>query len=186
VVFRLRPTAVDDGGAPQLEAAGIDRVEILFSANAGEPELPLDRVASGGELSRVMLAFKAVIESGMGVSSYVFDEVDAGVGGAAAEAIGRRLARAGRGRQVLCITHWPQIAVFADQHLRVDKAERAGRTTTTVRRLDESERVAELARMLGGYDVGASARDHALELLAAARGRREAPRPRARPRSARP
>jgi DNA repair protein RecN (Recombination protein N) len=146
---------------------GIDRVELEFSANAGEPLAPLTKVASGGELSRVLLAIKSVLSEGEGerVATYVFDEVDAGVGGAVAEAIGERLHRASRDRQVLCITHLPQIAAFADAHFRVEKRKKDGRTVTRVVELDPEARVEELARMLGGAKVTRSARDHAEALL---------------------
>lgn len=156
----------------QLGPRGFDRVEFLFSANQGEPLAPLTRVASGGELSRVLLAIRGALAGGAGVSTYVFDEIDAGVGGAVAEAIGLRLARAARERQVLCITHLPQIAAFADAHFRVDKQSDDGRTTTTVHRLTEAERVDELARMLGGQRVSDTAREHARQLIADARRHR--------------
>lgn len=149
--------------------AGTDRVEFLFTANRGEPAQPLTKVASGGELSRVLLAFKGVLATGDHIATYVFDEVDAGVGGAVAEAIGRRLYAASRERQVLCITHLPQIAAFADTHFRVDKLARDGRTVTCVERLDEQARIDELARMLGGARVKASAREHAVQLIAEAK-----------------
>ncbi len=148
---------------------GADRVEFLFTANRGEPAQPLTKVASGGELSRVLLAFKGVLATGDHIATYVFDEVDAGVGGAVAEAIGRRLYAASRERQVLCITHLPQIAAFADTHFRVDKLARDGRTVTRVERLDEQARIDELARMLGGARVKASAREHAVQLIAEAK-----------------
>ena len=147
---------------------GADQVEFLFTANRGEAAAPLTKVASGGELSRVLLAFKGVLATGDHITTYVFDEVDAGVGGAVAEAIGRRLYAASRGRQVLCITHLPQIAAFADAHFRVDKVALEGRTVTRVERLDDDARVEELARMLGGARVTASARDHAVQLIAEA------------------
>ncbi len=147
---------------------GSDHVEFLFSANRGEPVSPLRRVASGGELSRVLLAIKGVLATGDRVETYVFDEVDAGVGGAVAEAIGRRLRRAAASHQVLCITHLPQIAAFADAHYRVDKHTKKGRTITRVVRLSDEERIEELARMLGGATVTKSARDHASALIAAA------------------
>ncbi|MCA9637036.1 MAG: hypothetical protein KC420_13500, partial [Myxococcales bacterium] len=156
---------------------GRNRVELLFTANPGEPAASLSRVASGGELSRVLLAFKGVLATGDHVTTYVFDEVDAGVGGAVAEAIGRRLYRASRQRQVLCITHLPQIAAFADAHFRVDKVTEGGRTITRVKRLSEAERVEELARMLGGARVTASAREHAAQLIAEARRPGEAAAP---------
>ncbi len=148
-----------------LGSRGLDRVEFVFSANPGEPLAPLTRVASGGELSRVLLALKGVVADTGTVATYVFDEVDAGVGGAVAEAIGQRLQQAARGSQVLCITHLPQIAACADAHFRVEKQTTRGRTTTRVSRLDAEERIEELARMLGGKQVTTSARDHARALL---------------------
>jgi len=173
----------------QLSAHGLSRVQFLFSANPGEPLAPLTRVASGGELSRVLLALKGVLSTGDSVATYVFDEVDAGVGGAVAEAIGRRLRRAAERHQVLCITHLPQIAAFAHAHLRVEKQSRAGRTTTRVAVLDGGERREELARMLGGSRVTESARQHAGQLIeeaergsaAAKRARRGSGSTRARP-----
>jgi len=160
---------VEAQGDEALSPTGRDKVEFLFSANAGEPLAPLARVASGGELSRVLLAAKGVLSTGDRVATYVFDEVDAGVGGAVAESIGQRLHRAARQHQVLCITHLPQIAAFADVHFKVEKRDADGRTVTRVRQLDHDERVEELARMLGGAKVTASARDHARALLEVAR-----------------
>ncbi len=170
---------VQIGASSALHAKGADDVELLFSANAGESVAPLRKVASGGELSRVLLAIKGVLAAGDRVATYVFDEVDAGVGGAVAEAIGRRLKRAAGEHQVLCVTHLPQIAAFADAHFRVEKKTSRGRTTTRVVRLSEEERVEELARMLGGKTVTDSAREHARELIsAAARARPKAKRSR--------
>ena len=160
--------------AARLGPRGLDQVEFLFSANPGEPVAPLSKVASGGELSRVLLAVKSVLSTGDCVTTYVFDEVDAGVGGAVAEAIGRRLKAASQRRQVLCITHLPQIAAFADAHFRVEKQTQAGRTTTRVVRLAPEERVEELARMLGGARVTSSAREHAQALLSEAAQKRRA------------
>jgi DNA repair protein RecN (Recombination protein N) len=160
---------VEAAAGAELGPRGHDRVEFLFSANPGEPLAPLSKVASGGELSRVLLAFKGALATGDHVTTYVFDEVDAGVGGAVAEAIGRRLHRASRSRQVLCITHLPQIAAFADAHFKVEKRSEGGRTITRVHLLDEAERVEELARMLGGARITASAREHAAQLIAEAR-----------------
>ncbi len=153
----------------ELGPRGGDRVEFLFTANPGEPLAPLAKVASGGELSRVLLAIKGVLAGGDRVATYVFDEVDAGVGGAVAEAIGQRLARASKAHQVLCITHLPQIAAFANAHFKVEKAQVDGRTLTQVKRLSPAERVEEIARMLGGKRISKSAREHAAELLAGAR-----------------
>jgi DNA repair protein RecN (Recombination protein N) len=155
--------------AVELGPHGVDRVEFLFTANPGEPLSPLRKVASGGELSRVLLALKGVLAAQDRVSTYVFDEVDAGVGGAVAEAIGRRLRQAAVDHQVLCITHLPQIAAFADAHYRVEKLSRKGRTITRVVRLSDDDRVEELARMLGGAKVTRSAREHAAQLIAEAR-----------------
>jgi DNA repair protein RecN (Recombination protein N) len=166
---------------------GADKVEFLFSANPGEPVAPLGKVASGGELSRVLLALKGALAGEDRIATYVFDEIDAGVGGAVAESIGRRLQRAAAHHQVLCITHLPQIAAFADAHFRVDKHVRKGRTFTEVERLAEDARIEEIARMLGGAKVTQSARDHAAALVAAARAKpkarasaKAAPKPRAR------
>jgi DNA repair protein RecN (Recombination protein N) len=170
--------ALADG---QLGPRGQDRVEFLFTANPGEPLAPLNKVASGGELSRVLLAVKGVLATGDHVTTYVFDEVDAGVGGAVAEAIGRRLHAAAQRRQVLCITHLPQIAAFADAHFRVEKHTHAGRTATRVVRLSEEARVEEIARMLGGSRVTVSAREHASQLVAEAQ--RAARKPGSRKRS---
>jgi DNA repair protein RecN (Recombination protein N) len=153
----------------ELSPRGLDQVELSFSANPGEPLAPLTRVASGGELSRVLLAVKGVLSTGDSVATYVFDEVDAGVGGAVAEAIGRRLAKASDGHQVLCITHLPQIAAFADRHFRVEKITENGRTLTRVRRLTDEESVEEIARMLGGATITDSARQHARALVEQAR-----------------
>jgi DNA repair protein RecN (Recombination protein N) len=150
---------------------GSDQVQFMFTANAGEPLAPLSRVASGGELSRVLLGIKNALAHEDRVATYVFDEVDAGVGGAVAVAIGRRLKAAAAGHQVLCVTHLPQIAAFADAHWRVDKRTHKGRTITRVARLSDEERVEELARMLGGEAVGPSAREHARQLLTDAKER---------------
>jgi DNA repair protein RecN (Recombination protein N) len=149
----------------QLGPRGLDRIQFLFCANPGEPLAPLSRVASGGELSRVLLAVKGVLSIGDRVATYVFDEIDAGVGGAVAVAIGQRLSRAAQQHQVLCTTHLPQIAAHADAHYRVDKRMRGGRTTTLVAQLSNQERIEELARMLGGSRVTETARTHARQLL---------------------
>lgn len=162
----------------ELTPTGATRVEILLAANPGEPAAPLAKVASGGELSRVLLALRSVVGKRGGTATYVFDEVDAGVGGQVAEAIGIRLARTARSHQVICVTHLPQIAAFADAHFRVTKHVEHGRTQTRVVRLHERGRIEELARMLGG--AADSARVHARALLAAAR---TAPRAGARPNS---
>ncbi len=148
---------------------GSDRLEFLFSANTGQAPRPLHKVASGGELSRILLAFKAVLAAADPVPTYIFDEIDAGVGGRTALAVGRLLARLAHGQQVICITHTAQLAAFADQHIVVTKEEREGETVTTVTSLATSEaRAQELARMLSGIDGSTTAMENARELLAAA------------------
>ncbi len=150
-------------------ANGVDRVAILFSANSGQVPRPLGQGASGGELSRVALALKTCLEdhaeSGPYRRALVFDEIDTGVGGSVAEAIGRRLKRLSEGSQILCVTHLPQIACFADAHYHVAKADEAGRTTATVAELTDTQRVQELARMLSGTEVTAAAMENARQLL---------------------
>ena len=159
------PLAVD--GA-RLTRSGIDRVEFLIAPNRGEEPRPLRKIASGGELSRALLALKRVLAEKGPAGLYVFDEVDAGVGGGVAEVIGHAIADVARHRQVLCITHLAQIAALAETHFVVDKTETRGRTAVTVRRLgEEEERVSELARMIGGLKVGEAARRAAEELLGA-------------------
>ncbi|HEX9078396.1 MAG TPA: DNA repair protein RecN [Desulfuromonadaceae bacterium] len=146
---------------------GFERVEFLFSPNPGEPPRPLARIASGGELSRLMLAIKQVLPES-DVPTLVFDEVDSGIGGATSELVGRKLKIVAGRQQVLCITHLAQVAVFADQHLRVEKRVADGRTSTGVEPLSEEERTREVARMLAGATITESALSHAAELLAAA------------------
>lgn len=144
---------------------GLEKVEFLLSPNPGEELRPLARVASGGELSRIMLALKSVSQGeSLGVT-LVFDEVDAGIGGRVAEVVGRKLKSAAADQQVLCVTHLPQIAAFADHHLSVQKRVEGDRTVTTVDVLSSSDRVEEVARMLGGEVVTDTARSHAREML---------------------
>lgn len=144
---------------------GLERAEFLLSPNPGEELRPLARIASGGELSRIMLALKSVVGSGDAGLTVVFDEVDAGIGGRVAEVVGRKLkALAGR-QQVVCVTHLPQIAALADRHLAVRKQVARGRTQTSVESLSVDGRIEEVARMLGGETVSATARQHAREML---------------------
>lgn len=161
-------------------AKGIDRIEFLISPNPGEEMRPLEKIASGGELSRFMLALKTVVGSaktldGDGASprtapTFIFDEVDSGIGGRVAESVGQRLKRLARRAQVLCVTHLPQIACFADHHYYVEKFERAGRTVTEVKYLaGEKERAAELARMLSGSKITGDVVKHAVAMLRGAR-----------------
>jgi len=147
-------------------SSGFERVEFLFSPNPGEIPRPLGKIASGGELSRLMLAIKQVLPEG-DVPTLVFDEVDTGIGGATSELVGRKLKNVAARQQVLCITHLPQVAVFADQQLRVEKLVERGRTTTRILELDKHERTKEIARMLAGSTVTDSALQHATEMLAA-------------------
>lgn len=151
-----------DAGEPGPE--GADEVRFLLAPNPGEPALPLARIASGGELSRVLLALKNALRDA-GVATLVFDEVDAGIGGAVADAVGERLDALAPACQVLCITHLPQIAGRAARHLRVEKLAEGGRTVIRVRTLGPEDRVEELARMLGGRRVTPTTREHARELL---------------------
>ena len=154
---------------------GIDEIELLISPNPGEELRPLERIASGGELSRLMLALKTVVGRGrLGDASgpvrctptFVFDEVDAGIGGRVAESVGRRLKRLARDAQVLCVTHLPQIACFADHHFYVEKLERAGRTVTTITYLEtQNDRADELARMLSGSQITDAVLKHAMVML---------------------
>jgi DNA repair protein RecN (Recombination protein N) len=148
-------------------ADGPHKVEFLFSSSAGDPARPLARIASGGEVSRVMLALKGVLGGADTVPVLVFDEIDAGIGGATALAVGRRLARLSRGRQVLVITHLAQVAAYADAHLVVEKSEVDGRAVTRVRPVAGEERVVEVARMLSGSDSDTGLA-HARELLSIA------------------
>ena len=159
---------VVDGETLHAGQSGVDDVELRLIAHPGAPALPVHKGASGGELSRVMLALEVVLSHADPVPTLVFDEVDAGVGGRAAVEVGRRLARLARSHQVIVVTHLPQVAAFADHHLVVDKNAAQGLTTSGVRRLDESERVVELARMLAGMESTDTGRAHAEELLAVA------------------
>lgn len=154
-------------------AHGADAVEIRMAPNRGVPARTVAKAASGGELSRLMLALEVVVgDAEGGVPTMVFDEVDAGVGGEAAHAIGARLARIARERQVVVVTHLPQVAAYADRHLVIAKSDDGSVTTSGVAAVEDDERLAELARMLGGVSESRSAREHAAELVEAARSRR--------------
>jgi DNA repair protein RecN (Recombination protein N) len=162
---------------------GIDSIEFLISPNPGEELRPLEKIASGGEVSRLMLALKTVAgqaesagargrsparsaKDSSPAPTFIFDEVDAGIGGRIAECVGLRLKRLARDAQVLCVTHLPQIACFADHHFYVEKLERGGRTVTTVRHLEtQKDRVAELARMLSGSQITDAVLKHAATML---------------------
>ena len=151
---------------------GADEVEIRLAAHPGSPALPLSKGASGGELSRVMLAIEVVFAGADPVPTFVFDEVDAGVGGKAAVEIGRRLARLSRLAQVIVVTHLPQVAAFADTHLVVEKSDTGAVVSSGITRLDDEGRVRELSRMLAGLEDSEFGRAHAGELLAAAAAER--------------
>jgi DNA repair protein RecN (Recombination protein N) len=150
---------------PRLHDKGMDRVQFLLSPNPGEDLKPLARIASGGELSRIMLAMKRIFAEETLVKTLIFDEVDAGIGGGVAEIVGRKLKEISRNHQVFCITHLPQIASFADAHFKVIKKETGGRTGVEVRRLTPDERLEEIARMLGGIKITGRTLDHAREML---------------------
>ncbi len=153
--------------AAEVGARGADRAELRLSTNPGEDVKALSRVASGGELSRTMLALKSVLARADRVPTLVFDEVDAGISGRVASVVAQTLAGAAEGRQVLCVTHLAPIAALADRHLRVSKSVRGGRTRMAVAPLAGDERVEEVARMLGGATITAAAREHARDLLGA-------------------
>ncbi len=176
--------AGDAGGEALVHAGpdGVDEVEIRLRAHDGAQPLPVHKAASGGELSRVMLAIEVVLAHSDPVPTLVFDEVDAGVGGRAAVEIGRRLARLAGSHQVIVVTHLPQVAAFADRHLVVDKSAKGGITRSDVRRVDEQDRVIELARMLAGMDTTETGRAHAEELLAVADADKKATRGKAKKR----
>jgi DNA repair protein RecN (Recombination protein N) len=144
---------------------GFDRIEFLISPNRGEPLKPLREIASGGEMSRIMLAVKTVFVESDRIGSLIFDEIDTGIGGEVALAVGEHLAKLGRHKQILCITHLASIAVRADTHLKVSKFEQDGRTLTAVNTVKGEARVEEIARMLSGDTENEASRRHALELL---------------------
>jgi DNA repair protein RecN (Recombination protein N) len=164
-----RLEVVVDASPDRLGPDGWDRVELMLCANKGESPRPLARVASGGELSRIMLALKLSLRRADPVATYVFDEVDAGVGGGAAEVVGRQIQRVAESRQVLCVTHLPQIAALADTQFRVEKYEKNGRIETKVTVLGAKDRREEIARMLGGMSITSKTRAHAEEMLSRAR-----------------
>ncbi|RRA49458.1 DNA repair protein RecN [Acidipila sp. EB88] len=160
------------------QSHGWDLVTCRIATNAGEPLKPLNEVASGGEMSRVLLALKVSVEEGANARNrrkaptprtLVFDEIDIGIGGRAAEAVGQKLKALSRSQQVLCVTHLPQIAAFADQHFLIEKREKQARTATSVRLLTSSERTEELARMISGATVTETSRKHAEQMLASSR-----------------
>jgi DNA repair protein RecN (Recombination protein N) len=163
------PTGADlatESADVSFSSRGYDRVEFYFSANPGESPRPLARIASGGEASRLMLVLKTVAKLRSGDKTAVFDEVDVGIGGRVAEAVGRKLKSLSVAQQVLCVTHQPQIASLADRHFVVEKSASGKRTSISVRELSKAEQVEEIARMLAGETISDTAREHAREMLA--------------------
>jgi DNA repair protein RecN (Recombination protein N) len=169
--FRIEVSGTD--GEENWAESGFDQVEYMISTNPGEPVHPLDEIASGGELSRVMLALKASVEAGTSQKktgaqrTLIFDEIDTGIGGRAAEAVGKKLKSLSRSTQVLCVTHLPQIATFADHHYLIEKKKAGDRTRTTVREITGDERTEEIARMLSGAKVSETSLKHAEQMLKA-------------------
>jgi len=167
--IEIRGTADENNWAE----TGFDRGEYMISTNPGEPMHPLEQIASGGELSRVMLALKATVEAGSGKKAagaqrtLIFDEIDTGIGGRAAEAVGKKLKSLSRTNQVLCVTHLPQVATFADHHYLIEKKRAGERTRTTVRKIDNAERVEEIARMISGAKLTETSLKHAEQMLKA-------------------
>lgn len=163
--LQIQVNSKDSSIEASFQSFGLDEIEILFCSHQGGKALPLNKVASGGELSRVMLALEVVIADSQNIGTYIFDEVDAGVGGKAAIEIGRRLATLSKKAQVIVITHLPQVAVWADQHLVVKKNEGGSVTQSDVLEVSADERKIEIARMLSGQESSETAQQHAAELL---------------------
>jgi DNA repair protein RecN (Recombination protein N) len=170
--FRIELSGTDEES--NWTHSGFDQAEYMISTNPGEPMHPLDQIASGGELSRVMLALKASVEAGSGKRrssgaqrTLIFDEIDTGIGGRAAEAVGKKLKTLSRSNQVLCVTHLPQIATFAEHHYLIEKKQAAGRTRTSIRLIDGDERTEEVARMLSGAKLTETSLKHAEQMLKA-------------------
>ena len=178
-VFRIETSGTDD--EQNWTASGFDQVTFLISTNPSEPPRKLEEIASGGELSRVMLALKASVEAGAkkkqsgSQRAMVFDEVDTGIGGRAAEAVGKKLQELSRYNQVLCVTHLPQIAMFADHHYLIEKKEASGRSRTSIREITSDHRTHELARMISGSKLTETSLKHAEQMLKQSAGRSSRP-----------
>lgn len=157
--------AIDKLDIDKASKTGLNKIEYLVSANPGQPVASLKKVASGGELSRISLAIQVATMNNINVPTLIFDEVDVGIGGGTAEIVGKLLSKLGTNQQVLCVTHLPQVAAQAHQHLNVAKSQTSHTTTTTIGRLDNEERVQEIARMLGGIELTAQTLAHAKEML---------------------
>jgi DNA repair protein RecN (Recombination protein N) len=173
--FRIEMTSSEEEG--NWTGSGMDQVVYMISTNPGEPLRQLEHIASGGELSRVMLALKASVEAGKAPTArngreksqrtLVFDEIDTGIGGRAAESVGKKLKSLARSNQVLCVTHLPQIATFGDHHYVIEKKESGGRTRTSIRLVTGEERTEEVARMLSGAKLTETSRKHAEQMIKA-------------------
>jgi DNA repair protein RecN (Recombination protein N) len=157
---------------------GLDDIEFMVSANTGQPVQPLSKVASGGELSRISLSIQVICASGATIPTLIFDEVDSGIGGGVAEIVGQQLRALGADRQVLCVTHLPQVAALATRQMQVTKLSGEDTTRTRIRTLNAEERVDELARMLGGVKITRQTREHAREMMQLARTDRQKKKPR--------
>jgi DNA repair protein RecN (Recombination protein N) len=168
--FEVSVRTPADANYHHITPRGWDRVEFLFSPNLGEPLKPLAKIVSGGEMSRIMLALKVILARVDGVPTLVFDEIDTGISGRAAQAVGEKLARIASDRQVLCVTHLPQVAAMADRHFLINKQAEDGRTYTRVNVLDEAGRAEEIARMIGGAEISALTYEAARDLLRRAEG----------------
>jgi DNA repair protein RecN (Recombination protein N) len=168
-IFVAEVSRVDEESAGP---SGVDKIEFLISANPGQKPQSLAKIASGGELSRMSLSIQVIASDGSAIPTMIFDEVDSGVGGSVAEMVGRRLQQLGDKRQVLCVTHLPQVASLADQHFRVSKVTDGKSTRTGLQVLGKIERIEELARMLGGVEITQTTLKHASEMLAGARQKR--------------
>ena len=158
--------SLDSFARDEARASGMEQIEFRVSANPGQAPQSLARVASGGELSRMSLSIQVIGSAGSQIPTMIFDEVDAGVGGGVAEKVGRRLRELSTTHQVLCVTHLPQVASLAENHLHIVKESDAKSTRTEVRALTQDERIDEIARMLGGIDITETTREHAAEMLA--------------------
>jgi DNA repair protein RecN (Recombination protein N) len=149
----------------QISPAGLERIEFMVSANPGQPLQPLAKVASGGELSRISLAIQVITALSNITPTLIFDEVDVGIGGGTATIVGQLLRQLGRNAQVLCVTHLPQVAALGEHHFQVHKATEKNQTNTTIKILNEEEKVNEIARMLGGVKITKQTLAHAKEML---------------------
>jgi DNA repair protein RecN (Recombination protein N) len=169
---RFRAVVASRGAVPEsLAESGLDEAEFLFSANPGQEPHPLASTASGGELSRVMLSMRNAASRGGGGRTLVFDEIDTGIGGQVAERVGARLKGLAAVSQVVCVTHLPQVAAFADRHLRVMKRASGGTVATGVKPLAKQDRIDELARMISGSEITGQAKAHAKALIEKAVGK---------------